>query len=447
VTVFNTLAWKRSDYVELAIPSTERAFRVTDDRGQACVYQILGRAKGMTRLLCYVEEIGPLSWRRLTVVPVKRAEEQPSGWKLGAKQIESPLYRIRLDAKGAITSIYERRTRREIIPSGARANVLEAFTDKPKEWEAWEIDPEYESKKHLPFAVKSMQIVEQGPLRVALEILHKSDRGTQVKQRMLLYHASPRIDFETVAEWRERQTLLKVAFPVNVKAQSATYEIQFGAIERSTKARTPQDKAKYEVPAQQWADLSDKRFGVTLVNDNKYAYDIKENVIRLSLLRSPHYPHELEPSKQTDHRVMDQGTHRFRYSLVPHHGDWRTGASVRAAKEFNQGLLVLPEVALRPAEPVIRSLPAAVYVSSIKKAEDGPETIIRLYEGHGQAVKGALEVGYTIDQAFECDLLERPGQKLAPAKGKLALKFTPYEIKTLKLKLRPAQPKKIRREP
>ena len=446
-TVFNTLPWSRSDYVELAIPGTDRAFQVTDDRGQSCLHQVLGRSKGITRLLCYVEGIGPLTSRRLTVAPVKRAEEQPSAWKLGTKQLESPLYRIRLDAKGAITSIYERRTRREIIPSGSRANVFEAFTDKPKEWEAWEIDPEYESKKHQPFVVKSMQIVEHGPLRVAVEILFKSDRGTQIKQRMLLYHASPRIDFETVSEWRERQTLLKVAFPVNVKAQNATYEIQFGAIERSTKARTPQDKAKYEVPAQQWADLSDKRFGVTLINDNKYGYDIKENVIRLSLLRSPHFPHELEPAKQADHRVMDQGTHRFRYGLLPHHGDWRAGASVRAAKEFNQGLMVLPGVALRPVEPIIRSLPQGVYVSSIKKAEDGPETVIRLYEGHGQTVKGTLESGYAIDQALECDLLERPGQKLAPSKGKLALKFSPYEIKTLRLKLRPAQVKKSRREP
>ena len=447
VTVFNTLAWTRSDYVELALPTGERAFQITDDRGHACSWQLLGRSKGTTRILCFVEEIPALSHRTLSILPAKRVDPDLQGWKIGAKQIESPLYRIRLDAKGCLTSIYERRSRRELIAGGGRGNVLQTFTDKPKEWEAWELEADYESKKLQPFAVQSMAVVEKGPLRVVVEIIHKSERGSTIKQRMMLYHKMGRIDFATTADWREKQTLLKVAFPVNVRAQAATYEIQFGSLERSTKSKSPQDKAKFEVPAQQWADLSDKKFGVTLVNDSKYAYDVKENVLRLTLLRSPHYPHELEPSKQTDSRVMDQGLHQFRYALYPHPGDWRTGGSVRCAREFNQPLLILPGVALRPLEPLLHSLPYGIYISSVKKAEEGPETIVRIYEGHGHSSKATLEFGYTVDQAFECDLLEQPTGKLKPAKGKVALKFAPYEIKTLKLKLRPVLPKKSRRSP
>ena len=444
-TVFNTLPWKRSDYVELVIPAAERGFRITDETGAACPFQMLGRSKGTTKVLCYIQDIGAMSGRTLTIVPDKRTDPEIQGWKIGARQIESPLYRIRLDSKGSLTSLYERRTRREILPRGARANVLQTFVDKPKEWEAWEIDPEFESKQHQVLTVRSMEVVERGPLRVTLEIVHKSERGTTVKQRMMLYHQLGRIDFATAADWRDRQTLLKVAFPVNLRAQAATYEIQFGSLERSTKGKTPQDKAKYEVPAQQWADLSDKKFGVTLVNDSKYAYDVKENVLRLTLLRNPHYPHEVDPSKQTGSHVMDQGPHEFRYAVVPHHGDWKSGGSVRAAREFNHPLLVFAGVALRPVDPLLKTLTPGIYVSAIKKSEEGTETLVRLYEGHGQTTKAIIEFGYTIDQATECDLLEQPVTKLKATKGKLQLKFTPYEIKTLKLKLRPSLPKKTKK--
>jgi alpha-mannosidase len=442
ISVFNSLPWKRSDYVEFSVPGTDKSFRVTDDRGQTCPWQLLGRSKGTTRLLCYIEDIGALSGRTLSVVPQKGQEVEPSQWRIGTKQIESPLYRIRLDGKGSLASIYERRTRREILAGGTRGNVLQAFTDKPKEWEAWDIDAEAETKQHECLRVQSVTTLEQGPLRVVIEIVFKSDRGSVIKQRMMLYHKLARIDFATAADWHERQTLLKVAFPLNVRAQAATYEIQFGSLERASKAKTPQDKAKFEVSAQQWADLSDKKFGVTLVNDSKYAYDIKENVMRLTLLRSPHYPHELDPSKQTDSKTMDQGPHQFRYGLVPHHGDWRSGGSVRSAREFNQPLLVLPGVALRPIEPLLRTLPNGIFLSTVKKAEDGQDTIIRLYEGHGASAKVTLEFGYSVDQATECDLLEQPVAKLKSTKGKLALKFGPYEIKTLRLKLRPTAPKK-----
>ncbi len=441
-TVFNPLPWERSDYVEFVIPASERGLRITDEQGSPCPLQILGRSKGTTRALCFVENMPPLSARTLTVVPDKRSEPDLEGWKIGARQIETPLYRIRLDGKGALTSLYERRTRREILAKGTRANVLQTFADKPKEWEAWELDPEFESKQSSVLSLRSSSVTERGPLRVTIELVFRSDRGTTIKQRLMLYHKLPRIDFATSADWRERQTMLKVAFPVNVRAHAATYEIQFGSIERSTKARTPQDKAKFEVPAQQWADLSDRKFGVTLVNDSKYAYDVKENVLRLTLLRSPHFPHDLEPSKQTASQVMDLGMHQFRYAIVPHHGDWRTGHSVRRSREFNHPLVVFPGILLRPIDPIVRSLPAGIFVSSIKKAEDGTDVVVRLYEGHGQQTKAAIEFGYTVDQAAECDLLEQPQTKLKAVKGKLALKFTPYEIKTLRLKLRPSAPKK-----
>jgi alpha-mannosidase len=145
--------------------------------------------------------------------------------------------------------------------------------------------------------------------------------------------------------WREKQTLLKVAFPLNVKTHSATYEIQFGALQRTTRPTDPRGKAKYEVPAQQWADLSEQKFGVSLLNDSKYGHDASDSTLRLTLLRSPHYPHAIDPLRMTDERVTDQGEHQFTYSLFPHAGDWRSGGSVHRARELNQPVVIIPGTA------------------------------------------------------------------------------------------------------
>ena len=434
-SVFNALSWKRSDYVVLEVKSRQKSFTITDSRGKSVEHQVVHRRNGIARLLCYVEEILPYSFLGLEVGPGSPPQAAAAEWKISNRIVDTPLYRVRLDSKGQISSIHDKTLRRELIAKNGRANQLQAFRDTPKQWEAWEIDPEYAGKQFDLLKFKGLKVVESGPLRATVRLEHRSDGGSSVTQDVSFYHKSRRIDFRTRIRWKEAQTLLKAAFPLAVRANQATYEIQFGAIQRPTKPTDPHHKAKYEVPAQQWADLSEQKFGVSLLNDCKYGYDADVNTLRLTLLRSPHYPHAIDPVKLSDSRVTDQGDHTIGYALYPHAGDWRSGGSVQRAREFNLPLLVrqgMPE----DLRPLIQLSSPGVFVDSIKKAEETDAVVFRLHEGHGQATKVTVEFGPKVDQAAECDLLENELGVLKLARSKLALRFSPFEIKTIKVKFR-----------
>ena len=149
--------------------------------------------------------------------------------------------------------------------------------------------------------------------------------ASTITQTMRLASGSRRLEFDTEVDWHERHKFLKVAFPVDVHASRATYEIQFGHLERPTHTNTSWDVARFEVCAHRWADLSEPGYGVALLNDCKYGYDIHGNVMRLSLLRAPGWP---DPES-------DQGAHRFSYALFPHAGDLRAAGVVAEAEAFN----------------------------------------------------------------------------------------------------------------
>lgn len=433
--VFNPVGWTRSDYVTLEIRSKEKHFLVLDHHGRAVEHQVLGRRTGVVQLLCYIENVSPFSFLNLVVSPSSTKPAPSDEWKLSNRTIETPFYRVRLDSKGQLSSLYDKDLRRELVVKGGRANRFQTFKDVPKQWETWEIDPDYANREFELLKFKKLKIVEVGPLRAALRVEHQSDNGTRIVQDIVFYDKSRRIDFVTNIRWKERQTLLKVGFPLNVKTTSATYEIQFGAMQRTTKPTEPRQKAKFEVPAQRWADLSESKFGVSLFNDCKYGYDAIDHTLRLTLLRSPHYPHPLDPLWLTDERFTDQGDHQLSYALYPHAGNWRTGETVQRAREFNQALMVIPG-AVEHVNPLVSCSTSNIVVDCVKKAEESDDIIIRVHEGHGQSTKVALEFGPKVEYAAECDMLEQELAPLKLVKAKLVLKFSPFEIKTLKLRFR-----------
>lgn len=435
-TVFNSLAWSRSAYIELSVKSKEKFFSVTDGRGNKLEYQLLRRAKGLTTLLCHVPDLPPLAGIQVAVAPSDDKPSSSAQWKTSMRMIETPFYRIRLDSQGNFTSILDRRSRKEILQKGQRGNALLSFHDAPHEWEAWELVGGYDNRKADVLRFKSARIVEQGPLRLTLEVVRRTDRGSTIVQKIRLFHRSPLMEFSTAVDWRDEHILVKAAFPVNVHAAAMRCEIPFGSIERTTKPRTPSEKARFEVPVHQWMDLSDQKFGVSLLNDGKYGCDAKESTLRLTLIRSPRYPHPIDPKSSTDSVVTDEGRQEFSYALYPHQGDWRKAETVRKAREFNHPVLVWPNVEPRKIPSLVHGLPPGVMADSIKRADDGQGIIVRLHEVHGQATRCTLQSGFGILQATECDLLEAPQAKLKVSKNGLLLKFVPFEIKTLRIKFR-----------
>jgi alpha-mannosidase len=430
--VFNPLGWERDEQVVLTIPGRHADVAVRNGGGELLPHQVLRRGRSATTVLCRVSSLPPFGFAALTAEPAAAGAPQESPFAASGGAVRTPLYDLTFAPDGSIASLKDLRRGVDVFLEGQPGNAFQIFRDRPKQWEAWEIDPEYEKNPLDILRFQSRASVESGPLRLVLRSRWSVGSRSSILQDLVLYRDSPRIDFVTVVHWHEAQTLLKAAFPIAVPASSVTYEIQFGALERSSRPAGPWDAAKFEVPGQQWADVSAVGSGVSLLNDCKYGYDAADSRLRLTLIRSPHYPHPVEPWWLHDEAVTDQGEHRFTYALFPHAGDWRSAETVRRARELNVPPLVV-RGAPRTGESLIDISSPAVLVDAVKRAEGSGSLIVRLHEAHGSAAECDVRAGFPLRGAAECDLEERRTADL-PLRGRtVRLSFSPFEIKTLEL--------------
>ncbi len=346
--------------------------------------------------------------------------------------LENAYIRIELNASSDITRIYDKVAQREVLPQGAIANQFQAFEDRPLNWDAWDIDIFYDDKMWTADPATSIRLLDAGPLRATLEIKRRILHSSYV-QRISLSYNSPRLDIETKINWTERHILLKTAFPVDILAPQATYEIQWGNVQRPTHRNTSWDWARFETCAQKWVDLSEGNYGISVLNDCKYGHDIRDNVIRISLLRSPTYP---DPT-------ADQGEHTFTYSLLPHQGNWDE-RTIGAAYALNDPLIVHTAERKRSnnagpvksAEKPISLINGAnpnIVIETIKRAEDGNGIIVRLYESQRCRGPVTLTTGFPLREAWHTNLLEVNDEALDVRGREVRFDVRPYEIVTLRL--------------
>lgn len=340
--------------------------------------------------------------------------------------LENAYLRVELDDAGDITRIFDKTCRREVLPADAIANQFQAFEDRPLKYDAWDIDIFYEDKMWIADPATSIEVIEAGPLRVTLKISRRILRSDYVQFISLSFN-SPRLDIETTIDWQERHVLLKSAFPVDILSPVATYEIQWGNVQRPTHRNTSWDWARFETCAQKWVDLSEGDYGVSLLNDCKYGHDIKDNVIRISLLRSP-----TDPDPQAD-----RGEHRFAYSLFPHARSWDE-ATVAEAYCLNDPLIVAEgKSSDEPRAQAFKSLISVdrlnIVVETVKPAEDGNGIVVRLYESQRRRGPVTLTAGFEIAEAWRTNLLEENEACLEPSGKSIGLSVRPYEIVTLRL--------------
>ena len=273
------------------------------------------------------------------------------------------------------------------------------------------------------WSIKDVDSVEY--LNNGIRIKRKYQKSTFV-QDIILHKGSKRIDFVTEIDWHEDHVLLKTAFPVNVNSSRATYDIQFGNIERPTHYNTSWDEAKFEVCGHKWADLSEGDYGVSLMNDCKYGYGIHENVITLSLLKAATYPSP----------VADRGHHMFTYSLYPHTGDFAEGNVVPESYVLNMPLEASFIESRNGNMPESFSLASAnsshVALETIKKAEDDDSVILRLFEFENRKGEVEIELGFDFKEIYLCDLMENNIEKLSHDGNKVKINVSNFEIVTLK---------------
>jgi alpha-mannosidase len=369
-----------------------------------------------------------LGWQRLTAKHESTAGRQQETAGVGAKLVDgrvvvdNGLLRVEIGEDGTLHGIYDREACREVL--AGRANQLWAYTDKPRNWEAWDVDQGYEQEGEELSGVESVEVVEDGPLRASVRVA-RSWRGSTIMQTYRLLAGSRRLDVESYVDWHERRILLRTLFPLTVHSHESTCETMFGALRRPTHHNTPWDATRFEVSAHRFCDLSEPGYGVALLNDGKYGHSAKGNVVGISLLRSPLYP---DP-------FADEGEHRFAYSLFPHPGDWTAAGVAREAFDLNAPLF--PVLAQGDALPQGFSLLEAegleLALGSLKLAEDEDSVILRLYEPHGARGECTLRFGRPVERVERVNLLEEAEGPIEVHRGAVRLTVRPFEVVTLRV--------------
>ena len=337
--------------------------------------------------------------------------------------LENQFLRATLQRTGQLTSLVDKRTGRETIVG--RANQFVLFEDMPNNFDAWDVEVFHREKRRDVAGAKSCRVIERHPLRVTVEFVVDLSSKSRLKQRVTLDAVAPRLDFACDVDWHEDHQLLKVEFPTAIRSAAASYEIQFGHLQRPTHFNTSHDLARFEVCAHRWADLSEPGCGLALLNDCKYGHATFQNVMQLSLLRSPKHP---DP-------VADMGRHQFRYALWPHAGDFRTGGVISAARAFNAPLLLQPTGAAAAERTFFSSSLPAVVIDTVKQAEDSRAIIVRMYESHGARGRVRLTSALPVRKATRCNFLEEDEAPVAWRNGGVTFAVRPFQIVTLKLVL------------
>jgi alpha-mannosidase len=326
---------------------------------------------------------------------------------------------VEWDHHGLLTSVWDKEEGREVLAPGERGNLFQLHHDHPRAFDAWNLDREYLDQVEDLEDLESIEPVERHPLRAGVRIRRRAGDST-ITQVMRLAAGSRRLEFHTDVDWHERHRMLKVAFPVAVRSTRATYEIQHGHLERPTVANTSWDRARFEVCGHRWADLSEPGYGVALLNDCKYGYDVRGHVLRLSLLRGPAYPDPL----------ADQGHHHFAYALLPHPGDLRhQGRVVEEAESFNLPLSFVAGTA-EMGRLVAVDRPG-ISIEAVKWADRAEGVVVRLCEVWGWRRRVRVSLHRPFETVVRTDLLER-GLEVLPGDGSaVELSLRPFELVTL----------------
>ena len=451
VVVFNSLSWPRTEVIEVEaqLPGQARQVEVVDAAGQRVEHQLLAMDPATNRArLLILADTPPMGYRAYFVRSAATAGISPDlidgqvrVVQASGETLKNAYIQIKVDSQtGCVTSLFDLRNQTETLaPSESDAggprtfacgNLLQAFHDKPKRWDAWNIDSDFEKQHWDLDKADEVKLVESGPLRAVIRVKKHFQNSTFV-QDITMYAGVPRVDVKMQADWHEKHILLKVAFPLSAHSDKATFEIPYGSIERPTTRNTPAEQAKFEVPGLRWADLSDTKHGFSLLNDSKYGYDVKDNVLRLSLLRSPEWP---DPH-------ADEGHHEFTYSLYPHGGNWRDAQTVRRGYELNYMLIAMraqKHEGTLPGEHSFTRVDADnVVLTAIKKSEDDDSLVLRFYEWAGKEADIKIHLPAGAQSASEANLMERSTADLAVHNNAVTLHTKPYEIKTLKVRFAP----------
>jgi len=393
LVVFNPLPWK----VKVPVEIERGSDAVCDAEGKPVPSQsVQPTTTAGQRRSCFVAGLPAMGYRLFRQDVTKEMEAPKGLLAVTPASLENDFWHLQLDpATGHLIRLYDKRNQVEVLNTPGNVAIV---LDDPSD--TWSHDVKAFREEIGRFSEAKIAIEEEGQVRAALRIETRWGRSTMV-QRLYLYRELDIIECRMAINWQEERKMLKASFPLNLEEPRATYDIAYGHIERPCNGE--------EEPGQQWLDVSGyarttagKRipYGVALLNDCKYGFDVLGSEMRMSLLRSPAYAHH-DPAKLNPDRryvYIDQGWQVVTYRLVPHRGSGQEAAIPRRAWELNVSPLWVNEYAHPGRLPVSASFleaePENILLAVCKKAEDADALIVRGYESAGKRTQAALKMPY-----------------------------------------------------
>jgi alpha-mannosidase len=429
--IFNPVSWDRDALVETPFNGLTENAQVLDDKGIPVPCQ-LTQKDGTQNVLFIARGLPALGYAVYRVFPAgdahPKTQAPASDLSLGDGTIENSIVRISYDpASGEMTSLFDKKLNREILTPGTKSNMIQAFVDTQNAWEIMANQPIDVTTQAAP------RVVENGPVRITIQFEKKVGNSTYI-QNVSVYERYPIPTGLIDVDNNNHNVTVKLAFNLNMSNEDAWFEIPYAAISRKAIPKTQAEKAKYEVSAHKWVDYTnaDGAAGFSLLNNSKYGFDVKENVLRMTLLRSPTYP---DP-------MADIGKHSIEYAIYPHAGDWRAADTSRRAYEFNYRPYVLAPGkhagTLPASKSWFRGAPDDVALTVVKMGEDDG-VVIRFVETEGRTANAEIELPWAPVKIAETNLIEdeiAPAAQLSLNGNKITVPIGPFEIKTLKLTLK-----------
>ena len=457
IRVLNTLSWDRDVLVNATFEEEEFAaaigsaacVTVTAPDGSTVPASITS-ADGKVTLTFLAKNVPALSCADYTVSAADScgdADNLSCGRTMSVTQtpdgftVENAHYKAEIDNAGRFTSLYDKNACRKVL--SAPGNNIRFFLDGPSMEDAWNIYANYKKREVSVFTNDEITLAESSDLRTVLRVTRSGEKTT-LTQDIIFYQDMDRIDFKTRVDWQEENKVMRVYFPTTMNAPHFTSEVGFGAYTRPTVGNTKLDKAKFEVAAHRFIDISENDYGVALLNDSKYAHDVQYNNIGITLLRSTGFPAN----------YPDKGIQEFTYSLLPHSGTWNQAGIARAGIALNADIHTVNAVGVPVcaasgctvsgtatscstalANSLFTCSNANLVIDTIKPALDGSGIVVRLYEANGTSGSASLTASRPIVSAYESNLVEKKIADADVCGNVINFSFTPYEVKTFIVQL------------
>jgi|LGOV01.1.fsa_nt_gb alpha-mannosidase len=409
VTVFNDLSYNSSDVVHMNVDGNDIVALNSKQQLQYISHD---------EVVFMAEDVPALGFKSFELVTGEKKLKEKE--LISGFDFENDYYSVRFNHKGEITTLIEKQTGYEYFNDFG--NQLIAFEDRPANWDNWDIDAFYQRKPY-EFDSSEMYLTESGPVRWTIETVRLMGNSV-IKQKIHLYKALPRIEFVHDVDWQENNLLLRTQFPTTIYQNKATFDIQFGSVERETTNNNTWDLAKFETCGHKWMDLGNNSVGLSLMSESKYGYSAKQGVMGLSLIKAGTYPNE----------TADIGKHHYAYALYPHAKRWSEAQTIEQAERFNSELTVV-NTSNNLAEQIVYLVEGDVFIDAIKLSEDGRRVIVRLHEHKNAYTHVDMKISSKLKNPQVVNLREEVQASIEMNNQLLKLTFKPFEIKTLSFEI------------